>query len=739
MTINDLRSNRISTLNDFEIFIKRNRLFGYFFVPEKITSLVESYCNSIRPASAVILNSNYGEISSKLNHLPKSVSIELNSSNVLLANYLNPGCEFINEDPLNFTPKTSFEFVVAFPPLGQRIEVNGRNIPVEPLYIRKALSLLSENGRAIFILQSSILSAPLYEDIRNHIQRNFGLSKIIRLPRGIINNIGIELTALIVSKTKTYNTEFYSLNNSIDFNNDKPDFTVSQENLSNRWDYNFHNPLNQEYENKLNDSDTKKIADLVDITFGVLINQSERKQAGTYKIIAPRNIIDGELVESNTDKFLAREVLNAREEKAILRYGDILFPRFTSHHFSIYIHEKKDGSYIANQHMVILRGANAEYVTTYLNTESGLNIFNQQIARHARGSTIPIISREDLENIRIPILPIENMELASKNKLQQLSYNELLEIKEKYEELKSNYLSLKAKSNTKPYIEQLQGLQSVLNQVLINQSEHSKQLSLIEEKIDDVKLVLINMSNDFQEIKQMPREVEEKINRLNKSLDEKLSSMLFEQKQLDSYIEEIKKWFDYYELLESKSQKYLPEAEYILDHISKLDNPDYSPFILQYCRALENELLNKIFRAYLQSIVDRKLNFEHEFAWDLVKNINGKPNDENTFRLSSHIKKCLQKDKEEWFFELGSMEVYLRYLTGRTIDKSPLLQDLKRFVLEQFNKELLSIQFLDEIKTIIKDFRNQSAHPNIMDTEKAIIFHKQMKECLINLMGNYKV
>jgi oligoribonuclease NrnB/cAMP/cGMP phosphodiesterase (DHH superfamily) len=84
------------------------------------------------------------------------------------------------------------------------------------------------------------------------------------------------------------------------------------------------------------------------------------------------------------------------------------------------------------------------------------------------------------------------------------------------------------------------------------------------------------------------------------------------------------------------------------------------------------------------------------------------------------------------------MEVILRYLTGRTVEKSPLLQDLKEFVLARFEKELLNIEYLDEIKTIIREYRNQSAHPNLMDTEKAITFHKQMKECLISLMKNYK-
>jgi hypothetical protein len=48
---------------------------------------------------------------------------------------------------------------------------------------------------------------------------------------------------------------------------------------------------------------------------------------------------------------------------------------------------------------------------------------------------MPTISISDLKNIEIPILPIEDLELASKRKLEKLSYAELLVIKEKYENL----------------------------------------------------------------------------------------------------------------------------------------------------------------------------------------------------------------------------------------------------------------------------------------------------------------
>jgi hypothetical protein len=274
-------------------------------------------------------------------------------------------------------------------------------------------------------------------------------------------------------------------------------------------------------------------------------------------------------------------------------------------------------------------------------------------------------------------------------------------------------------------------MQEMLNEVLNNQK-------VITNKLDEINTILIELTNDFKQIKNLPRDIDEKIVRLNENLDSKLDNLIKDQKQIGFYIEEIKRWFDFYDILEIKSQKYLPEAEYIFDHISKLENPDYSPFILQYCRALENELLKKIFRAYVQSLIDKNIDIEKKFAWDFGRKESGKYNNDNTFRLAKHLKRCLGKSEKEWFFELGSMEVNLRYLTGTTVEKSPLLQDLKSFVLNRFKQEFLNIEYLDEIKTIIRDYRNQSAHPNLIDTEKAVRFHKKIKECLISLMENYK-
>lgn len=724
MTIEELKLSKVKTLLDFGLYLKINSQQGFHYIPDIISNLVADISTIEKPNNAIVLNSNFGEISSKLKDIENVVSIDVNESNIEIAKYFNPNLNFLNEAPLNYSDSNKFDFVVAFPPFGQKLDVNGRNYSSETLYIEKALTLLSNIGTAIIILPNNILTAPAYSQIRNTIINKYGLDKIITLPQRTMVSTSKEISVLIIKNGSTLKTDFYTTDSNFEINFSVPSFSVLKENLGERWDFHFQNPNNKEYEEELNEHKTKKIDSLVEIYLGELIKQEDRLTVGKYKILTPSNFKNGHFESTSNDSYIEKIDPNSRQIRAIIKKGDILLSRIYREKSTIYVHSSDEDKYIANQHIVILRGKNAEYVATYLNTESGLNLFNQQINRHKRGAIAPVISLQDLANIQIPILPIEDLEIASKSKLEKLPKDEIYRLEEVFKILMQNYFE----QNAVPYFEQAKSMYDKIQQTLNN----------LNNKIDNIQNILSEMSNDFKQIKSLPRDIEEKISRMSKNFDEKLSSILVEHKQIGFYVKEIRGWFEFYDQLEIKSQKYLPEAEYIFDHISKLDNPDYSPFILQYCRALENELLSKIFRAYVQSLLDKNVDFDEKFAWDLGKKDSGKPNDENTLRLSKHIQKCLTKNTEDWFFELGSMEVNLRYLTGRTIDRSPLLQDLKEFILDRFEKELLNIEYLDEIKTIIKDFRNQSAHPNLMNTEQAIEFHKQIKECLINLMENYK-
>ncbi|CAL2101862.1 N-6 DNA methylase [Tenacibaculum sp. 190130A14a] len=734
MIIDELKEKGINTTQSVIKYLARNNR-GTCFLPENLTELIAQIAKSNSPKNCINLNSNIGEILSKCKDIDNTLGLDVSQENIEIAKYLNPTLHFENSNPINYSIQNKFDVVICFPPLGQRIEVNGRKVPSSKLYITKSLELLSIRGKAILVLPHNFLTASVYKEIRSDILENYGINKVISLPQKLLINTGVKLSIIEVVKKPIERTEFYKIQ-SLNFNAFNkiahiPDFKVSKENLNERWDYSYHNPKNREYENELKSQKTKKLAELVEVFVGTYFSNEEKASNGDYLWFTTRNLSNGKFQYSANDIFISKKEFSIREQTAIIQKGDILISRIHRTKETFYVHTNTKQKLIAWQHFIILRGKNAEYVAAYLNTDYGINLFNQQIKRQVGSSTVPTISVRDLKNIEIPILPIGDLELTSKRSLEKLSYEELLKINEKYNALKSKFNTLKKGNTISAHEAQLNSMQETLNEVLSNQK-------VITIKLDDIKSTLIELTNDFKLIKDLPRDIDEKIIRLNENLDSKLETLLQDQKQIDFYIKEIKRWFDFYDILEVKSQKYLPEAEYIFDHISKLQNPDYSPFILQYCRALENELLKKIFRAYVQSLIDQNIDIEEDFAWDFGRKESGKLNNDNTFRLAKHLKRCLGRSEEEWFFELGSMEVNLRYLTGRTVDKSPLLQDLKSFVLNRFKDEFLNIEYLDEIKTIIRDYRNQSAHPNLIDTQKAIKFHKQMKQCLVSLMENYK-
>ncbi len=740
MNLQELKNNGIRTPEALIRYLNKHQT-GYYFLPNEISKLIASLVKLNSPQSLINLNSNFGEILNIIDEVENKIGIEINAEKVEISNFLYPDLYILKQDPLSYQQKDkNFESVVCVPPLGINIEINGVKKRSEELYISKGLSLLSSEGTAIFLLPNNFLTAPVYGNIRDNILQNYGLKTVISLSHGIWRNIGREYYILEIANTNIEDVSYYKFNlekNIISrIKNNEPDFSIPKVQLKERWDYTFHSPKSKEHEEELKQFNTKKVEDLVDIIVGIGFKTEDRAEQGHYQILSGRNIINEDLKPSRHDRFLTRSDLSDREQKGVLQDGDIIITQTFREKIGIYTYKSTKHKYIANQSLIILRGKNAAYVALSLNTETGASLFNRQAIRHSRSMMgTHTISTKDLREIHIPILPLDDLELASKSKLENLSNEQKLATQDEYMILQSSFEHLKKENpdniQIKQMFELLMEMKNTLDQVLDKQE-------IVITKIDDLQSTLNELSTEFKSIKKLNRDIDDKIIRFQKTIDDKLNILLRDQVEIDAYIVDIKRWFDYYDILEVTSQQYLPEAEYIYDQISQLENPDYSPFILQYCRALENELLKKIFRAYVQSIIDRKIDIEHTFAWDFGKKTSGKPNSENTFRFCKDLKRYLNKDNEEWFFELGKMEFNLRYLTGKTVEKSPLLQDLKKFVLEKFESDILNIEYLDDIKNIIHDYRNQSAHPGLMDSEKAAEFHKQIKECLINLMTNYK-
>lgn len=261
-----------------------------------------------------------------------------------------------------------------------------------------------------------------------------------------------------------------------------------------------------------------------------------------------------------------------------------------------------------------------------------------------------------------------------------------------------------------------------------------------EETVKEILQTVNQLKLSFEKIKNGPSGLEDKLHMLNEELDEKLEILKVGNKdQLKKYESLLKKWFAIeWDKLEELSRSYLPAAEFLLEQLSQIENTDLSPFIIQYCRALENELLQKIFRSYVQSVIDRNINIDIQFAWDVTDNENGKPNNDNTRRLVKDLKKYVKSDPIYWFYELGTMEVNLRYLTGSSIHKSPLLQDIKAFILKYFSENVFDKTFLDNLLKIKTEYRNKAAHPNKISLDSAKNGQKEIREMLRTFLEYYR-
>jgi len=262
----------------------------------------------------------------------------------------------------------------------------------------------------------------------------------------------------------------------------------------------------------------------------------------------------------------------------------------------------------------------------------------------------------------------------------------------------------------------------------------------IKETTAEILSVVKNLHKAFGSVKSMPIDVEEKLILFNQELDQKISNLQAEnQDQLDRYAGIVQRWLSFdWDRLDALSKLFLPSAEYLFTQLARFPDTDWSPFIIQYCRALENEMLKKIFRAYLQSLIDREIDIEKDFSWDFGKKQSGKPNNENTLKLAKYIRGCLSRKRNTWFFELGTMETNMRYLTGKTVKSSPLLQDLRDFIFNYFEKNVIEVDFLNELKRITTQYRNRAAHTEIITIEEAEKGKHEIRNIIIQFLEYYK-
>jgi hypothetical protein len=212
-------------------------------------------------------------------------------------------------------------------------------------------------------------------------------------------------------------------------------------------------------------------------------------------------------------------------------------------------------------------------------------------------------------------------------------------------------------------------------------------------------------------------------------LEQRIESFFSEArpKTLEAYVEKVRAWLVEWDRLEEASQRFLPQAEFLMDVLPATDESDFSPFIIQYCRALENEILQKLFIAYSKDLTSRVQDKRSFLADDL--------DNKKTERFANGLLGGIET------FALGDMLWTMRLIKlpgGRNLERSRVLKDFRDFTERYFGKRLRDAEFLDQIDLIKTDYRNKAAHPYLLDLRVAIKCREAVRNCLSEFLRNYR-
>lgn len=149
---------------------------------------------------------------------------------------------------------------------------------------------------------------------------------------------------------------------------------------------------------------------------------------------------------------------------------------------------------------------------------------------------------------------------------------------------------------------------------------------------------------------------------------------------------------------------------------------------------MENELLTKLFSAYTEDFYIR-----HEEPGTFLANEKSIKDTEKDGKFPTTKFLDLLETRSH-AYTLGDMAFIMGLLkpSGKTLQRSALLQDLRDFASRHFNERIIDRSYLEQIERINKDFRRKAAHPNVLDQSVAKRCREQVRACLNELILNYR-
>lgn len=346
------------------------------------------------------------------------------------------------------------------------------------LFIERCLNFLKYGGRMAIVIPNGVLENPSLEYVRNYIEKNAKIIAIIDLPAEtfIPFGSGIKTSIIFLQKLKSselekiksmnykiyfgkikkigysgnkngsaiYKTNKYGIrltdrngNNIIDedisdllesYNNfiSKKDtfkcnnkhFSINYNELTNRFDFNFHKPFYIKLEKRLKENSSKELGQVIKIIKRKAQVLSYKNKITDYVELTDINPNNFEIINS-TKMYVHELPVRAKFE---LKEGDIITAVAgnsigTDKHVSAIVTSEFDSCVCTNGLRILQPNKEIDpyYLLFYLKSE----LFLKQIYRYRTGSTIPSISDRNLSKILIYVPPKEKQRIIG-NKIRDI-------------------------------------------------------------------------------------------------------------------------------------------------------------------------------------------------------------------------------------------------------------------------------------------------------------------------------
>lgn len=261
----------------------------------------------------------------------------------------------------------------------------------------------------------------------------------------------------------------------------------------------------------------------------------------------------------------------------------------------------------------------------------------------------------------------------------------------------------------------LKGLIDICKETNLNSKAIRHDTNEINMKLDNILEKIMELVNSFSDFKNEVRDVDQKLILMSSKLD--VIEVDLDRDEFEEYYALSQSMYSNWEEMDELTRKFIPIAEYLFSKLQKCKCIDYSPVIIELCRAIENELLLKLFGKYTLDLINKigKENLD-DF---LYKDKSDKFLCNKTGIFVKAIKKAVRTHSPQ--YTLGQMNAILSMMNEeKIISNSTLMKDFKIYLGKRTNiNDLLDEEFIKRIDSIVKDFRNPSAHPEFMTLKKA--------------------